>query len=616
MAKKTINQEMKIKTRKISDLIRAEYNPRELTKEQQNQLTDSLKRFGLVDPIIVNAHKDRKNILVGGHQRMKVWESMGNKTIPTVEVNLNLEKEKELNVRLNKNTGQFDMELLQEHFDTTELVEWGFNDLDFMDVEIEEFNQDEAAVKEIHNKLSDKFIIPPFSVLDTRQGHWQDRKRYWKELIGDNGESREGTLSEAELMTGINNGVSLLDPVMAEISNLWFGIENGKTFDCFAGDSVFGYVSDSLGSTFTGIELRPEQTELNNKRLIGSKSKYICDDGQNVLKHIKPNSQDLLFSCPPYYDLEVYSDMETDASNQETYEDFIKIIKKAFNDSIKCLKDNRFAVVVVGDIRDKNGFYYGFPDDIKRIFNEAGVKLYNEMIIVETLGTLPQRVGRYMNNRKIGKCHQNMLVFYKGDTKEIKNKFPKIEIVDFEEETLITPKAIEKKKVEIIKNKIRVSWKWASKEVGCTVDIILGEKGCGGQCCKTPSYYPPKSNGGKCFHLGDKGCKLQADDKPIKCLLYPFVIKNNLLVLHGRSLIGTCKPCYKKGGKMIIEHLADNFVTLFGERQYKRILNDVKNKRDSYIDLTDEFLEQLRNEDKLEIDNTIPPLRKGFGKII
>jgi hypothetical protein len=119
---------MKIKTRKISDLIRAEYNPRELTKEQQNQLTDSLKRFGLVDPIIVNTHKDRKNILVGGHQRMKVWESMGNETIPTVEVNLNLEKEKELNVRLNKNTGQFDMDILTNNFDTTELIEWGFTE--------------------------------------------------------------------------------------------------------------------------------------------------------------------------------------------------------------------------------------------------------------------------------------------------------------------------------------------------------------------------------------------------------------------------------------------------------------------------------------------------------
>lgn len=118
---------MKIKTRKIADLIRAEYNPRELTKDQHDKLKDSLKRFGLVDPIIVNTHPERKDILVGGHQRMKVWEELGNETIPTVEVNLTLDKEKELNVRLNKNTGQFDMDMLQEHFNTDELIEWGFD---------------------------------------------------------------------------------------------------------------------------------------------------------------------------------------------------------------------------------------------------------------------------------------------------------------------------------------------------------------------------------------------------------------------------------------------------------------------------------------------------------
>jgi len=132
MGKLTDKQEiMKIKNRKITDLIRAEYNPRELTKDQHNQLTDSLKRFGLVDPIIVNVHKDRKNILVGGHQRMKVWEELGNETIPTVEVNLTLDKEKELNVRLNKNTGKFNLDLLLEHFDTSELIEWGFDEYEF-----------------------------------------------------------------------------------------------------------------------------------------------------------------------------------------------------------------------------------------------------------------------------------------------------------------------------------------------------------------------------------------------------------------------------------------------------------------------------------------------------
>ena len=120
--------------------------------------------------------------------------------------------------------------------------------------------------------------------------------------------------------------------------------------------------------------------------------------------------------------------MENDASNQDSYEDFLNIIRNAFTDSIKCLKNNRFAFIVVGDIRNKKGAYINFPNDIKQIFFDNDMVLYNEMILAESLGTLPQRVGRYMNNRTIGKCHQNVLVFYKGDTKEIKNVFNKIEV--------------------------------------------------------------------------------------------------------------------------------------------------------------------------------------------
>ena len=184
MAKKTVNQEMKIKTRKISDLIRAEYNPRELTKEQQNQLTDSLKRFGLVDPIIVNTHKDRKNILVGGHQRMKVWESMGNETIPTVEVNLNLEKEKELNVRLNKNTGKFDTELLLEHFDTDDLIEWGFDDYEFPTFE-EELDYSILDDEDLETELEEMTSgVKKAIQIEFDLEHYEEASelvRYWRE---------------------------------------------------------------------------------------------------------------------------------------------------------------------------------------------------------------------------------------------------------------------------------------------------------------------------------------------------------------------------------------------------------------------------------------------------
>jgi len=417
---------MKIVNKKISELIEAEYNPRQLTKDQFNQISDSIKRFGIVDPIIVNKNKERKNIIIGGHQRVKVAKSLDFKDVPCVELDLTPDKERELNIRLNKNTGEWDFDSLANFFDTDDLLEWGFSDKDlsFFDLTDEEG---------IYNKLEESFIIPPFSIFDTKQGYWQDRKKKWNNLIGDKGESRENTLhnsnsSEKDVMNKMSS-VSILDPVIAEIANNWFGLDNCNTFDCFAGDSVFGYVSDYLGNKFIGIELRQEQTDLNNKRLKGSKSKYICDDGQNVLKHIQPKTQDLLFSCPPYFDLEVYSELKNDASNQKEYKDFLNILDKAFTDSIKCLKNNRFAFIVVGDLRDKKGFYYGFPDDIKKIFIKNNMPLYNEMILCEVLGTLPQRARRFMNNRKVGKCHQNILVFYKGDTKQIKKIFPKLDIV-------------------------------------------------------------------------------------------------------------------------------------------------------------------------------------------
>ena len=218
---------------------------------------------------------------------------------------------------------------------------------------------------------------------------------------------------------------------MAEIVCRWFGLKDGRAFDCFAGDSVFGFVSAYLGYEFTGVELREKQAALNNERVADMNARYICDDGQNIGKHVQPESQDLLFSCPPYFDLEVYSDLPNDASNQGTYEDFIQILKNAFTSAVGCLKENRFAAICVGDVRDKKtGFYYDFCGDIKKIFKEAGMLLYNEIILVEQTASTALRAARYMENRKVAKTHQHLLVFFKGDPRKIKAEFPKIEYTE------------------------------------------------------------------------------------------------------------------------------------------------------------------------------------------
>ena len=119
---------MKIINKNINDLIAAEYNPRQLKKDQYEHIANSIKRFGIVDPIIINKNKDRKNIIIGGHQRVKVAKDLKINTIPCVEVDLTLDKEKELNVRLNKNTGEWNFDILADLFDMDNLIDWGFKE--------------------------------------------------------------------------------------------------------------------------------------------------------------------------------------------------------------------------------------------------------------------------------------------------------------------------------------------------------------------------------------------------------------------------------------------------------------------------------------------------------
>ena len=139
---------MKVVKRKISELIPADYNPRRLTEKQEKHLTESLTEFGLVDPVIVNMNSDRKNIIIGGHQRLKVWQKLGNKEIDCVELDLSIEKEKELNIRLNANTGEWDIDLLTSEWDRFELEEWG--------VDIEWAIGSDLDIDE----LSDEFELP------------------------------------------------------------------------------------------------------------------------------------------------------------------------------------------------------------------------------------------------------------------------------------------------------------------------------------------------------------------------------------------------------------------------------------------------------------------------
>ena len=120
---------MRITLIEINSLNPAEYNPRQINNKQYEDLKASMEKFGCVDPIIININPERLNVVVGGHQRLRILRELGAEKVPTVSVNLSEEDERELNVRLNKNTGQWDMDLLSE-FDIVDLKEWGFKDIE------------------------------------------------------------------------------------------------------------------------------------------------------------------------------------------------------------------------------------------------------------------------------------------------------------------------------------------------------------------------------------------------------------------------------------------------------------------------------------------------------
>jgi DNA modification methylase/Fe-S-cluster containining protein len=145
------------------------------------------------------------------------------------------------------------------------------------------------------------------------------------------------------------------------------------------------------------------------------------------------SSFNMLFTCPPYADLEVYSDMEGDISNME-YNQFREAYFDIISKGCAKLDDNSFAAIVVGEVRGKDGSYYNFVGDTIAAFMDAGLAYYNEIVFATMIGTLPIRAGRpFEQSRKIGKTHQNILVFCKGDPKKAASKIGEVHVGDMGE---------------------------------------------------------------------------------------------------------------------------------------------------------------------------------------
>ena len=425
-------------------MIPYENNPR-INDNAVDAVANSIKEFGFKVPIII----DKNNVIVAGHTRLKAAEKLGMKEVPVIVANdLTDDQIKAFRLADNKvgELATWDFSKLEEELSGIQM-DMSMFDFDFPTIEEDE--EPLQLTEEENQSLIEKFIIPPFSVLDSRQGYWQDRKRIWKKIIKSDIGRNEGLLGaglkELAITQGSNlNGTSIFDPVLCEALINWFCPVNGKVLDPFAGGSVRGLISVMLGNEYTGIDLSQTQIEANIKNytqisdrqdFFGNDLKrpnWICDDSGN-LDLLVTEKHDFLLTCPPYADLEIYSDDIRDLSNME-YSDFITAYFDIMKKACDKLKDNAFAAIVVGDVRDKKGYYRDFIGDTKQAFKESGLKLYNDCVLLEQVATAALRADKqFTSGRKVCKTHQNVLVFVKGDEKEIVRNLAKYEYDDLQE---------------------------------------------------------------------------------------------------------------------------------------------------------------------------------------
>lgn len=435
-------------------------NPNTHPESQIRLLARIIEHQGWRNPIVVSA---RSGFVIAGHGRLSAALLLGVEEVPVDVQEFDSEADEWAHLVADNRLAEL-----------AEMNEEGLadilRDLDGLeDFETDLAGFDAAALEKLLGEddsgedappgpgLVEEFGAAPFSVLDARSGRWQERKRAWlaagiaseegraenltfalssqPQAVYDRKAAEEKALGRqltwkefAERCPGEieQHGTSIFDPVLAELALRWWCPAGGRVLDPFAGGSVRGLVAARLGMHYTGVDLRPEQVAANEAQAgrfgeVDGSAKWIAGDSRELRKRVRTRKRfDFLLGCPPYADLEVYSDDPADLSNAGSYEEFLGAYREIIAQSAGLLADDAFACWVVADLRDGKGWFRGFVADTIRAFEDAGMRLYNDAVLLTPAGSLPMRVRKqFEGSRKLGKTHQNVLVFAKGDVRKV-----------------------------------------------------------------------------------------------------------------------------------------------------------------------------------------------------
>lgn len=238
--------------------------------------------------------------------------------------------------------------------------------------------------------------------------------KFLKELINDKSQARETLNSNrSDRRHGVNNGkCSVFNPQLAQMILAAYAPMNGKIYDPFGGGGTRGYIATKMGYNYTGVEIRKEEY---NRVLAQMKEwnlnfKFILADS---VKYRPNESFDFIYTCPPYYDLEVYSDMEEDLSNAPSYMEYLNMLQKVLKNCYDVLKKDSFAVFVVGNFRNKKGELEHLNGDLITKAKEVGFKLWDELIWMGASNVALTRCGKFEKNRKSVRMHEYIIILKK-----------------------------------------------------------------------------------------------------------------------------------------------------------------------------------------------------------
>lgn len=289
--------------------------------------------------------------------------------------------------------------------------------------------------------LSARYKIAPFTIINKLDNNYKRINQQYYRMPCNFGNGRDGvyvsgTQRYGSCYSGKQNKtkkdphLSVFEPALCDILMNWFAPINGNILDPFAGGLTRGLCAAKNGYNYTGIDIRENQILSNyeefEKSGLQKKPNWIIGDSLIKIEELQ-KEYDCIFTCPPYHDMEKYSDDPNDISNMN-YNDFIDIYEKIINKSCDKTKDNAFAVFVISDFRIVNNRNYflelrNFVGKTIDIFKNNGFELYNKGVIVGHIGSAGMRADKNFTYRKLTKIHEELLVFYKGDMFDIPRLF-------------------------------------------------------------------------------------------------------------------------------------------------------------------------------------------------